>query len=112
MDTTDADPLHSTIDRILGQCFRQSPVLSTGLPKDMKGNFVKADAFVVNDKSVTKAEAEAAARNIPHGLTWQRSMGHDVKGFEWGGFSATQKVIFMFQAGAVLVCGFARISSW
>jgi hypothetical protein len=68
----------------------------------MKADFAKADGFAVDDKSVTRVEAETAASNIPDGVAWQRSMGHDVKGFEWGGFSATQKVIFMFQAGAVI----------
>lgn len=101
-DPTHADPLHSAIERILDRSSRQLPVLSTGLPKDMEADFAKADAFAVDDKGVTKAEAETAARNIPDGVMWQRSMGHDVKGFEWGGFSATQQVIFMFQAGAVI----------
>jgi len=68
----------------------------------MEADFAKADAFIIDDKGVTQAETETAARNIPLGVTWQRSMGDDVKGFEWGGFSATQKVIFMFQAGAVI----------
>jgi hypothetical protein len=103
-DPAHADPLHRAIDRILDRSFhqRQVPVLSTGLPKDMKADFAKADGFAVDDKSVTRVEAETAASNIPDGVAWQRSMGHDVKGFEWGGFSATQKVIFMFQAGAVI----------